>query len=252
MKFQSSLLLLAAAGLALPLASQAQSARVPQQLRDTFRVERYVEPIFPVALRNKSVSEGYAQVQLLVAGDGSVLEIFTSACSRPEFGEAAERALNDWKFGPAADPTSLPQRFNMRIDFRREGMLVVQGDFLETVNAFLGHTDPDTAVTVCKLRELDATPEITNMVVPLYPESLKKQKIEGAAAVSFYIDEEGRVHVPVVAGSTRPEFAIAALDAVKQWTFAPPLRRGVPTRVFAVQEFSFSPEPTAPRAKTGN
>ena len=67
------------------------------------------------------------------------------------------------------------------------------------------------------------------------------QGIEGGAAVSFFIDEQGRVRTPSVAGTTRPEFAAAALEAVGKWTFAPPRRKGQPTRVFAVQEFSFSP-----------
>ena len=68
--------------------------------------------------------------------------------------------------------------------------------------------------------------------------------------MSFFIDETGRVHVAADSGATRPEFAAAAVAAVKQWTFAPPMRKGAPTRVFAVQEFGFTPDktPAAPKA----
>ncbi len=239
------------AGTALAFAGAARAESTPPQaLADTLRVDHYVEPIFPSQLYNKSVTEGYVQAQVLVGADGQVVELFVSAFSRPEFAECAENALRHWTFHPAEDPNALPQRFNLRINFRREGMIIVQGDFHETVNSFLRIADVSGEVTLCKLRDLDATPEIVNLVVPTYPEALKQQKIEGAAAVSFYIDEKGQVRTPSVAGATRPEFAQAAFEAVRQWTFTPPLRKGQTTRVFAVQEFNFTPETvaTAPAA----
>jgi TonB family protein len=188
---------------------------------------------------------------MLVAADGTLVDVFVSAFSHPEFAESAERAVRSWTFRAAesTEPGALPQRFNVRINFRREGMIVVQGDFQEIVKAYLGQRDTDVSVNICKLRDLDNTPEAVNLVVPAYPEELKKQKTEGAAAVSFFIDESGRVRVPSIAGSTRPEFAAAAVAAVSQWTFVPPLRKGQPTRVFAVQEFSFTPESAAAKSK---
>jgi TonB family protein len=239
MKTKLPFILLAIA-LSQPAISQAQSSNIPKVLNEALRVEHYVEPVFPLAFANKNVPEGYAQIQLLVAADGTLLETFASAYSRAEFVESAERAIRAWRFRPAADPASLPQRFNIRIDFRREGMLIVQGDPQEIVRNFL-NTQDERAVAICKLRELDATPEVVNLVVPVYPAGLEKQKVDGFAAVSFFIDEEGVVHVVSSAEASRPEFAAAAVDAVKQWKFTPPQRRGSATRVFAMQEFTFSP-----------
>ena len=241
MKYHPLLLLLAIA----PLASttQAQSTPVPRDLADTIRLERYTEPAFPLTLRNRGIAEGYAQAQLLVAADGTVLETFVSVYSHREFAEAAEAAMHSWKFRPATEPDALPQRFNLRINFRREGLFVVQGDLQTNLNAYLGHNArEDESITLCKLRDLDAIPEPLTFVVPLYPAALKQQNTQGAAAVSFFIDEEGKVRVPSIAGASNPEFAAAALAAVKQWTFNPPLRKGRPTRVFAVQEFTFAPD----------
>ena len=243
------LFLLAAAAFGLPAISQAEPT-ANKQLSTDFRVDHYVEPVFPSALRNKSISEGYAQVQLVVAADGTLLETFVSSFSRPEFAETVASAIKSWKFRPAADPAALPQRFSLRINFRREGLLVVQGDFVETVNHFLHNKDDVFEVTLCKLRDLDAIPETTNLVMPEYPAVLKKQNIKGTATVSFFIDEQGTVHVAAVADASHPEFGIAALDAVKQWSFAPPLHRGVPTRVLAVQDFNFSPVKSAGNGKT--
>lgn len=232
-----------AAALSLGAATQA-SDTAPAGLSKTMRLERYVEPMFPLQLRNTSVGEGFVQVQLLVAADGQLQELFVSAYSHPAFAETVERAVRDWGFR-AADPAQtadLPQRYNLRFSFQREGMIVVQGDFEETIRAFLRHPLPDKGVEICKLRDLDTMPEAVNLVVPAYPAELKQQKVQGAATVSFFIDEEGRVRVPSIVEATRPEFARAALEAVRQWTFAPPLRKGAPTRVLAVQDFTFVPE----------
>ncbi len=242
MKTSQLCFLLAAAAALLPAVTHANPTPPPKTIPEEFRVDHYAEPTFPTSLRNKSVSEGFAQVQLSIAADGTLLESFVSAYSRIEFAEAAEAALRTWTFHPAADPAALPLRLNLRINFRREGMLIIQGDFHETINAFLGHKELGQSVDVCKLRDLDTTPEPVNLVVPNYPAELKKQRIEGAAAVSFFIDEKGLVRVPSVSGATRPEFGAAALEAVKQWTFAPPTRKGEVTRVFAVQEFNFTPD----------
>ncbi len=250
MKIHPLLVLLAISPLAAT--TQAQTAPAPRDLAEQFRVDRYVEPAFPLVLRNRSVSEGFAQVQIVVAADGSIIDSFVSTCSLPEFGEAAESAVRSWTFRPATEPASLPQRFNLRINFRREGMLVVQGDFQATVEAYLGYNNRGEGISLCKLRDLDAIPEPVNFVVPRYPETMKKQNTQGSAAVSFFIDEEGKVRAAAPAGSSHPEFAAAALEAVKQWTFHPPQRKGRATRVFAVQEFTFAPDkgPAENRAAT--
>lgn len=243
MKTLRSTILLATAALALITTAQASDA-MPAELSKSIRLERYFEPIFPLQLRNTSVTEGYAQVQLLVAADGSLLETFISAYSHPEFCDSATQAIRGWVFRPvdASEANKLPQRYNLRFNFRHEGMIIVSGDFQETVNAFLKTKRLDRSVSPCKLRDLDNIPEALNLIVPTYPTELKKQKVEGAVSVSFFIDEDGRVRVPNVDTSTRPEFATAALEAVSKWTFVPPQRKGQATRVLAVQDFNFRPE----------
>lgn len=237
---------------ALSLGASAQASdSVPRELSKSMSLEHYVEPVFPVQLRNSAIVEGHAHVQLLLSADGRLLETFVSAYSHPAFGEAVERAVQKWVFrpaAPAADSAQI-QRHNLRFSFHREGMIVVQGNFEETIRSFLKTPDPESSLEVCKLRDLDAIPEAVNLVVPAYPPELKQQKVTGAATVSFFIDEAGHVRVPNVETATSAEFAKAALDAVRQWTFAPPLRKGAPTRVLAIQDFNFVPgtvEPATP------
>lgn len=240
MKTKPTLLLLAAATILPSAIAQGTGSNIPKSLAENFRVEHYVEPGFPATFYNQGVKGGYAQIHLLVAADGTLLESFVSAYSHPEFAAAAEHAVGAWRFRPADNPASLPKRFTLRFEFERAGIILVQGNFHETVNDFLGHHD-NYEVALCKLRDLDSTPEVINLVVPAYPPELLKQGVTGHAAVSFFIDETGSVHAVAVGEATRPEFAKVVLDAVRQWAFTPPLQKGHPTRVFAVQEFSFSP-----------
>ena len=53
----------------------------------------------------------------------------------------------------------------------------------------------------------------------------------------FYVDEDGRVRLPEVIQATEPEFAEAALAAVKQWRYEPPQLGG--RRVIACDNWNF-------------
>jgi TonB family protein len=54
---------------------------------------------------------------------------------------------------------------------------------------------------------------------------------KGNATVSFVIDENGRVRVPIVLGATEPALGEAALDLVRSWRFDPPSHAGEPVLV---------------------
>jgi TonB family protein len=181
-----------------------------------------------------------------------VVETYVSAYSHPDFAKSAEDAVASWKFRPDEDQAASPKRYAFRINFEREGLTVVQGDFFEITNNFFPHQRPKTEVVTARLKDLDAIPEPISFAVPSYPGELKSQRIEGATTVGFYIDEDGMVRVPAIVKSTRPEFATAVLAAIKQWKFAAPTSQGQPTSVHAVQRFIFTPgkpTSTAPAAQ---
>jgi TonB family protein len=62
--------------------------------------------------------------------------------------------------------------------------------------------------------------------------------------VEFYIDEQGNVRMAAVPRESAGDiYAAAAVAAVEQWRFEPPLRKGRPVLVLAQQEFNFRPKP---------
>lgn len=58
-------------------------------------------------------------------------------------------------------------------------------------------------------------------VNPVYPAALKEKKISGVVVLTVVVDEDGRVTEVSARPADNPEFATAAMDAVRQWRFEP-------------------------------
>lgn len=113
----------------------------------------------------------------------------------------------------------------------------VQGDF--TLGFDLG-ADTITAFDAFEVSDLDRSPRAVSRTPPLYPYSMRRDRISGTVTVVFVIDEDGRVIEPRVEESTRREFERPALEAVRQWRFEPGIKDGepVPTLVRTPIEFT--------------
>ena len=65
------------------------------------------------------------------------------------------------------------------------------------------------------------------------------------ALVSFYVDEKGQVRLPNVESSLPPSFVVAAVAAVQQWAFKPPVAKGKPVLVYTMRALTFREEAVA-------
>jgi TonB family protein len=72
-------------------------------------------------------------------------------------------------------------------------------------------------------------PVPVNKPNPVYPESAKRDKIQGLVRLAVTVDKNGAVKDARVVQSV-PALDQAALDAVRQWTFRPGTRDGVPVQ----------------------
>lgn len=71
-------------------------------------------------------------------------------------------------------------------------------------------------------------PELRVRVEPTYPHALKRSRVEGTAILRVVVRADGSVGRIEIVDSTHPAFSVAAMDAVKQWRFAPAIRLGDP------------------------
>lgn len=83
----------------------------------------------------------------------------------------------------------------------------------------------------------DAKPIAT--VAPAYAPGLRAADVEGEVVLAFTISEKGDVSNVQVVRSTDQKLDYAAIDAVRQWKFAPATKDGVPVSVRAVQPVAF-------------
>ena len=75
-------------------------------------------------------------------------------------------------------------------------------------------------------------PKKTVDVRPIYPPSMQQAGREGDVPIEAIIGPDGTVtSVRVLSAQVHPDFAIAAVDAVRQWQFTPTLLNGSPVEV---------------------
>lgn len=77
-------------------------------------------------------------------------------------------------------------------------------------------------------------------VKPVYPVSMREAGREGLVPLEAVIGLEGTVtYVRVLSAQVHPDFAIAAVDAVRQWRFSPTLLNGTPVEVVMTVSVKF-------------
>lgn len=84
----------------------------------------------------------------------------------------------------------------------------------------------DEITAIGELSRGVALPLAVRTVAPKYPERLICAGVEGSVWVRCWIDRTGAVQDIAAFNASEPAFAEAAVEAVKQWSFAPGSRDG--------------------------
>jgi TonB family protein len=78
-------------------------------------------------------------------------------------------------------------------------------------------------------------------VPPTYPVAMRAAGREGVVPIEAIIGRDGTVSsVRVLSAQVHPDFAIAAVDAVRQWRFRPTLLNGAPVEVVMTVSVKFN------------
>jgi TonB family protein len=84
-------------------------------------------------------------------------------------------------------------------------------------------------------------PRKVSHVNPVYPATMRDAGREGVVPIEAVIGRDGTVlSVRVLSAQVHPDFAMAAVDAVRQWQFEPTLLNGVPVEVVMTVSVEFS------------
>ncbi|MGQ0648401.1 MAG: TonB family protein [Gemmatimonadaceae bacterium] len=109
------------------------------------------------------------------------------------------------------------------------------------------------AKTVFTSNEVDtqARPDSSDLIRPVYPDSLFDYAIAGKVMVEFVVDARGDVIMDTfnVVTATHPAFGEAVRRAVKDQRYRPAQRKGIAVQQVVQQPFDFVPDSTAVRRR---
>jgi TonB family protein len=190
------------------------------------RLYEVEDPVFPTN-RLLAGESGQAIAVFVVQADGRVGEVQIRSATKPEYGEALRAALETWLFEPAMK------------DGQRVSVTLSKRTNFKAVPKKLTVTD-DTTRVIAEAREdkistatgLDQPLTPIYQLAPNYPASIPAaEKKKGDVLLSMVICQDGRVRLPQVLKASDPAFGWAALTAVNQWIFEPPMRKGMPVDI---------------------
>jgi TonB family protein len=223
------------------IAVLAVSTAVVSAKTTPVKIEQTVEGRFPASLEFTPITSGQARVMINVDSEGKLADLMVVSYSNPAFAEEAAALLKRWRYSPATvDGEPVGVRFQLEIDFVAKGR-VISLTAIETTNSLVDKIIPVQLVKrVCAAGELDHPLEVLQAVNPPNPGLANNaSQSSGSTLVDFYVDENGQARMPVVMETTNPSFAQAAVNALNQWKFSSPTRRGKPIAVRVQQEFIF-------------
>jgi RNA polymerase sigma factor (sigma-70 family) len=102
------------------------------------------------------------------------------------------------------------------------------------------------AAETFSMSELDVPPKAGRRVAPAYPYALRDQQVGGSVVVEMVIGADGKVADAKIVKSTRPEFEVPSLEAVKKWQFTAGRANGRAVNTRVTQELRFEPTGEAP------
>jgi TonB family protein len=174
------------------------------------RLIKQVDPIYPEIARQSSV-EGVVilEVGTDIYGRVSNVKILRSI---PLLDQAAIDSVRQWVYEPLV------------IDGKPRGCI-----FTVTVRFALdgGKPTPRREGEPLKITGDVKGPKLMKQVDPIYPEAARKARVEGVVIMEVSTDIYGRVRDIKILRSI-PLLDQAALDAVRQWVYEPPIIDGKP------------------------
>jgi TonB family protein len=194
-----------------------------------------VQPDFPADVRTAGHMDGHAVVVLTIDEEGRVTDGVTLEASHPAFAASAELALAEWLFELLPAPTN-PRREVLQFEYRSDGVVTTL-THAEASKQQLSAPLQENALRTLQWSELTIPPERLAAPMPVLSSSAQQRLSDKPLLVSFVIDTQGIVHVPVVRSDTDAEVAATVLSAVRAWRYAPPTQAGRPVVVQLTRAF---------------
>ena len=201
---------------------------------------------YPNGATNRGIMTGSAVVSVSVDAGGKATDYLIIGCTDQVFGPALVDEAKTLAYQPAKlNGVAVPARYDLGYIFAPESMRVE----VSAQDAVRLRSDKDREAkltySAVSEKDLDHPLEITNAALPRLPEGFQSaDKKETKVFVTFYIDEQGHVRAPNVESAASPELIPRAIEAIRLWSFKPPLVKGAPALVYTGKAMRFMPRDT--------
>lgn len=147
---------------------------------------------------------------------------------------------------PGFRPLRQPLELRGNGDWNRPITMQI-GDLQETIAVrtprVAAAAPPPSGPTPVRIGGNIKAPRKTAHVKPEYPERMRDAGLEGRVPLEAIIATDGHVaSVRVATADVHPDFAMAAIDAVRQWRYSPTLLNGRPVEVMMTVTIDFTLE----------
>lgn len=228
--------LLFALALACPAVEKSASRALPPDSREIVTLP---ELEFPLHLLHRGYTTGEVRLLVKVSPEARLLDALVTNYTHKAFADAALAALNRSTFHPLLiDGKPAITVTELIVQFQSDGPFAVIHYPGEGSSPWPGNY----AYEPCEARRLDRPLQPLAAKAPDYPRNLCAQGVTGSVVVEFFIDETGRVRMPMVYEAQNDILAGLSVLAVEQWRFSPPSSRNQPVLVRVRQKFDFQPE----------
>ncbi len=210
----------------------------PTKVPEGFRYDEAPTPIESRApvwpwIDGVPTREGKAELFFAINAQGRVTQVKIVSATNEAFGQAAQAALECWKYKPAElDGKPVPALGRKEMQFKL--YLPEESADLRLLQAI-----KKGKVHFAKVSELDVPLRPITSEVPQYPMSLIDERPAGTTVIECIIDRSGRVCLPRIISSSKDAFGWAAATAVMHFRFAPPKMEGKPVDVKVRIPFKF-------------
>ncbi len=232
-------LLLCCAGIALLPAVLADEPANDTSVAK-LRLDIFVLPEFPDYVRASGNHKGVVTVAIGRDAEGRVTDVLVLDSTHPRLTQTTTNAVRQWKFKLPANPAPVGHEVVpiVRFLFTSKGIAIVSA-----LTGSLASKDRDVnenaPVILPSFADLDSPPVPINHPMPRFTGRLAEAAQGGTVTVKFFLDETGKVRVPIILECSAPELGLATLAAVEQWTFTPPRAAGHETIALETQTFAF-------------
>jgi len=196
--------------------------------------------VYPPSMLYSGIHSGEVRIAIGVDETGRLTDSLITGYTEKGFVDGVVSAIKRWTYVPArASGRAQSARAEVLFIFKDQGVIVQRLPGAAEREFISGMMQGNYVYAPCRLRDLDRIPTPIHVVSP----TIKPANEPHDVTVEYYIDEQGQVRMVAVPREAADDiYSAAAVAAVEQWRFEPPLRKGKPVLVLVQQEFHFRPK----------